>query len=462
MNMKAYTLRRNSLCLCGSGKKFKHCCADTLSTDIKDKYFQLFQAKQYPQALIAYRTFLTQYVIWYNQHTVPFVQDSPLEADSLLCIDIDAVVETVHGIACCLYKLGRYFEIDPFLRRVSDIIRDERYAFCILGERAVWFLIQGNDNKMKQTLSPAKYINIARIATTYYGRLHLHFFLELLWFKIPLAKNLEILEVILSNVDDPFRELYQLARKAVIFFAYLDRESATSVIEEAISKFQQLKVTNGNNQQILIVGALLYKEQGMICEDQSAMLKACDIYEELIVLSDECEYLSAINHSMGQLYVNLGDNLRANQHFRTSYDLSPTPHDELVIDLAKSYAVLRDTKKAQKYLETVDHNRIEDVLKIEYYTVSTQIAIHDKDRDLADHILQQISELNVTVPIFREFITNNRYALMEMIVGGKNSMSILQRFRESISKYLILQPNFFGMGLNLNELIAPKKRKRNG
>ena len=136
------------------------------------------------------------------------------------------------------------------------------------------------------------------------------------------------------------------------------------------------------------------------------------------------------------------------------------PIDEVVIDLAKSYSLLGDTKKAQEYLQTLDLNSIKDILKIDYYTVGAQIAIQDNDRDLANQILQQILELKVTIPIFRELISNKRFALVEMIADGKDSISILQRFREVVSKYLLLQPNFFGLGINFNELIAPKKHDR--
>lgn len=459
--MKPYTISRNALCPCRSGKKFKSCCANTLSTDIKDKCFELFQAKKYARALIAYRAFLTQYIVWHNEHTVPFVADSPLEADGLLCIDIDAVIETVHGITSCFHNLGKIDEIDPFLMRASDIITDERYRFCISGERALNFLIQGNDSKINQILSFIKNIDVSRIATTYYGRLHLDLLSEFLWYEIPLAKNLEILEKLLSKADDPFRELMQIARKAVIFFVYLDLKSATSTIDKAISKLQQLKITDNKNQQMLMVSAFIYKVKGMICADKSAMLKACDMYEALLVLlSDDCEYSAAINHCLGQLHENLGDDHKANQHFHIAYNLTPTPTDEVVIDLAKSYAQLGDTKKAQEYLQTLDLNSIKDPLKIDYYSVGAQIAIQDKDRDLANQILQQILELKVTIPIFRELISSNRFTLMEMIAGGKDSISVLKRFREVVSKYLLLQPNFFGLGINLNELIAPKKPDR--
>lgn len=432
-----------------------------MPTDIKDKAFELFDARQYDQALIAYRAFLTQYIIWYNQHTAPFVEHSPSEADKLLCLDIDAVIEIVSSIASCLHNLGKADEIDPFLRRASDIITDERYEFCVLGERALRFLIQGDNQKAKQMLTPTKTVDAFRMAATHLGIVYLRLLSELLWFEMTLGKNLEVLDTLLSNADDPVKELDDLIRKALVLFVYLDRESATTTIDQAISRLQSLEVETGPiNSNILRVGAWVYQQKGMICDDQAALLKASDRYEDLLALSDDSNYSSAINQSLGHLYDHLGDKQKANKYFQIAYDLAPTRWDGAVIDLANSYAALGDTKKAQESIAKLQLDTIEGALKIDYYTVLTQIAIQDKDRDLAKSLQQEILELKVTAPIFRELMSNNRLALMDMVADNKDSSTILQSLREAISKYFVLQPNFFGLGINLNELIAPKRQPR--
>lgn len=462
MFIKPYTVSRNALCPCRSGKKYKHCCADTINTNLKDKYSKFYQAGQYTQALSAYRAFLTQYIIWYNQHTVPFVDDKPLEADEILRLDIDALIETLHGIACCLNKLDKPDEIDPFLRRCTDIVQDDRYEFCILGERALWFLIQGDNHKSKQILIPAKGLESSRMVTTYYGRLYLNLFLESLWVEIPLGESLQILHALSTNVDDPLRELYQLARKALIYFVYLDIESATSTIDEAIVKLQKLQKTEDKDESLLMVGASVYQVKGMICKDNSAMVKACDLYKDLLTFLNDNEYVSAINHCLGQLYYDLREYQIANNHLQIAYDSTTSPHEGLVIDLAKSFIMLNDIKQAQEFLQTLDINNMEDLYKIDYYSLISQIAIKKNNRELAEQIQPQLAGLNATVPIFREMISDNRIALMEMVASGKDSTTIPKVLREAISKYLLLQPNFFGLGINLNELIKPKKHTRKG
>jgi len=124
-------------------------------------------------------------------------------------LDIDAVIATVSPIASCLDNLGKANEIDPFLRRASNIIADARYELCVFGERALRFLIQADNQKAKQILTPVKSVDASRMATTNSGVVYLRLLSELLWFEMPLGKNLEILDTLLSNADDPVKELWK-------------------------------------------------------------------------------------------------------------------------------------------------------------------------------------------------------------------------------------------------------------
>ena len=91
-----------------------------------DSADHLYNQKNYGEADGAYRAWLTQYVIWYNEHTIPLVKDRPVEADALLIIDIEAVVSLLYFIMRCLYLQGKTKEIDVLLAGASDIIDDPR------------------------------------------------------------------------------------------------------------------------------------------------------------------------------------------------------------------------------------------------------------------------------------------------------------------------------------------------
>ena len=126
-----YNIDRNALCPCQSGKKYKKCCASHIGTNLMDSAEYLYFQKKYVEAEEAFRAFLTQYIIWYNSHTVPFVRHNPKEAHGILVIDIEAVGSIIDKIASCLLYQSKKDEIDPFLERTLDIIDDSRYRVTI-------------------------------------------------------------------------------------------------------------------------------------------------------------------------------------------------------------------------------------------------------------------------------------------------------------------------------------------
>ena len=91
----------------------------------------LYSQNKYKEAEEAYRAWLTQYIIWHKEHTIPFVKDRPEEADQMLLMDIEAIISILYFIINCMYHQNKQEEIDPFLERASDIINDSRYELKI-------------------------------------------------------------------------------------------------------------------------------------------------------------------------------------------------------------------------------------------------------------------------------------------------------------------------------------------
>lgn len=160
-----YRIKKTDPCPCRSGKTFENCCEKAISTGVKERAFELFRTEKYEEALAAYRAFLTQYIVWYNEHTIPFVKDGPLEADDLLCVDIDAAIEIIVRIADCLDRLGEARQIDGFLIRCMNIIDDDRYVFCVTAERAFRFLAKGDDEKANEILKGLRSKDVSRMIT---------------------------------------------------------------------------------------------------------------------------------------------------------------------------------------------------------------------------------------------------------------------------------------------------------
>lgn len=136
--IEKYRIERNSPCPCRSGKKYKNCCASSFDNNKLEKALSLYNKGDFVEAEQAFRNHLTQYIIWHNEHTMPFFLHDPLNAKELLLLDIDAVTELINFITNCLHFQNKNQDIDYFLNNASDIIDDERFRKNIKSLQEFW------------------------------------------------------------------------------------------------------------------------------------------------------------------------------------------------------------------------------------------------------------------------------------------------------------------------------------
>src|SRR5947208_8577257 len=91
---------RNGHCLCGSGLKFKLCCADHLhgNADHILRMQSFLKEGKFKKALYASRAHVTQYTIWHKNHTESAIRRGMPQAKWLLEIDIRALAADVDNL----------------------------------------------------------------------------------------------------------------------------------------------------------------------------------------------------------------------------------------------------------------------------------------------------------------------------------------------------------------------------
>ena len=453
--LKKYKIERNSPCPCGSGRKFKKCCAQHLpfGQKLNEKAYNFLNEKNYEKAETVFRAFLTQYIVWYHEHTVPFRKACPREADSLLLIDIEAVMATILQITRCLYHQKKTDEIDVFLEHSEHIVWDPRHIFNVRSYRAFWRGYLGNTKDAKVLLRKADYGNIKLIADNTFGREGLLFVHKLLCLELPLSSNLEILEALLERVEKDIDLAKLLSHKALIYYLYLDKTSAEKFIDKAIEKIGTL---TENKKQIevdyLAISARARELKGIISVSEDASRLAIEDFINLIPLI-ECNInmLSWVNSSIGRIYNFIGDLIKAKEYLQCSYNLKKTILTSL--DLAHINSVLGNIEEARNCLNEIRVKDMDKNLCIDYYAVQAKIAIKTANKSLARAICKKLENLDISIPQLKELRDIIRLALYDMIANKSNSDSLIQRIIKGMSRYLILQPNIFGIGININEII---------
>lgn len=114
-----YKLNSKDACPCLSGNRYKSCCRDGVNSQIYNQATEYARAGKHRKAESAYRAWLTQYIIWYNEHTVPCLASSPNKAQKLLEIDRKALIEILTNLSASIYAQNKPSEAIELLNRHS-------------------------------------------------------------------------------------------------------------------------------------------------------------------------------------------------------------------------------------------------------------------------------------------------------------------------------------------------------
>lgn len=454
-----YKIGRNSPCPCASGKKFKHCCSPHLEAGLREKASELYEAGKFAEAETAYRAWLTQYKIWHEEHTVPFHRDEPEKADGLLVVDIEAVISILYSLSECLYRQKKTDQIDPLLKGTESLIDDVRYLFCIYSLRAYNFGIRGDFKSVKKVLKACHKPIYKDLVTFEFGLHYLRIYLDVLWTDMPLSECLSLTDLILDADTCAINEVEDLVRESTILFVYKDSISASQFAKKAIEKSKIVKTENSMDQQRLhlALGRAL-KIDYVITNIQEIAFKSIGEYKALLSSVSEKKILADINQDIGQVYDYLGDDETAKKYLQTAYNLNPTM--EIKLDLARIHAIQGSCEKALEILSQIKLQQLEDNYKIDYYTSLAQIAIEKGDYALAGETEQNLAKLKTNLPVITDIKNEIRFALLNFIANRKEKEPFLYKTRKTINRIFLLQPNFFGLGINVNKLIEPKEWKK--
>jgi len=452
---KKYKIERNSPCPCGSGRKFKKCCAQHLhlSPKLYDKAINFLKVKDYEKAEVFFRAHLTQYIIWHHEHTIPFHNDHPSEAELLLLIDIEAIMAFIFQLVKCLYHQKKNDEIDIFLKHSENIICDPRHAFNVRSYRAFWCDYLGNTEDAKVLLRKFDYSNLKLIAGTRFGREGLLFMLKILCLELPLPSNLEILQALMECVEEDIDLVELLSYKALICYLYLDKTSAEKFIDEAIGKIGTLmKRVDHIEVHHLAISARTWELKGIISVSEDASRRAIEDLNNLLPLIEyEIDMLSWANTSIGHIYNFMGDLKRAQEYLQRAYNLKKNIVTSL--DFAHINSLLGNIEEARNCLKEIQVKDMDRNLSIDYYAVQANIAIKASDKSSARLICKKLANLDISIPQLKELRNIINFSLNDMINKKSDPDSLIQRILKGMSRYLILEPNIFGIGININEII---------
>ncbi|PKN01217.1 MAG: hypothetical protein CVU77_06440 [Elusimicrobia bacterium HGW-Elusimicrobia-1] len=469
--VQKYSVERNQPCLCGSGKKYKKCCEPYIderqkniskTPDYDDLAIKYLNKKQYAEAELYFRAHLTQYIIWYNEQTKPFYKEEPEAAKDIYLIDIDAINEIADFLVKALYRQNKIKEIHHLYENLVDIIDNSVYRFYIDTQRAYWL----DYDKMndKAVLIMDGYLNkeLDEIPLTYLGIKSLVFYLYFLHLRLPAVTSFKILDKLLRVAEDYYSMLYFLTQKARIAFMHNDTNLAKTSAEQLLKELRKISSADiSNSREVYALLPDTYQMVAIILNDDKYYRSLIEICEQNILrYREDKKFLASQYHAIGQAYTSLKKLDKAKESILKSLALDK--RDEYQLDLVKVFLKLEEQKSALKVLNEIKYDKLEENLKIDYLSYFVDVALTNKDKNIAVQTEKKLANLRIVIPYFQMMTNDFRSLLLDFICGKYGNDTLIIRLKKFAARNLILQPNFFGIGINLNEILVPKDKGENG
>ena len=437
---------RNSPCLCGSGKNFKNCCRGSYSSEGLDRSIRRFNEGDYTRALAECRSHVTWYVIAHRAHTVPLLQRGEPAGIAFLEIDIKALSEIVDVLHRCLYRAGEGNTFPLALDQLRSAIDSPRWHERIQYFRALWHLVdQGDPGAAMRELAG---IDIESC----FDADVLELYIDVAPVSLPFSQRIEVIDRIIENTQkEPERLQYSLL-KGVFHCLICQFEDGLRYIRSAIKRYRSFSAEKRTRYGDLFLARAL-ATLGRLEDDPSSLCQAIVVYERLVQACQERggseEYLAELEKSLGDCHLDLGESLEAIGWYRRSLDRAPTGLTRVF--LARALIDTANLRSARATLAEVDISGFDDNCMLDLALVSSKLAIQSTRDDDWQQAVALLKRTNPPHPLFRQYKDSALLGLFEIQRGG--SPNRLSGVLSSFSRYFLLSPNFFGLGLNLNNVL---------
>jgi len=437
---------RNEACVCGSGRKFKRCCMDDYRSDVWRHAFKQYNQGLYEDALISCRRYITWYILCHRAHTVPFLASGTSEALRMLHIDIDALGNLVDLLHLCYYRTGRTAEFPGVVDRLSTAISDARWDAKVRYFKALWFLLDRDDRE-----SASKEISTINIDGCVDPDI-LMLYLDVYPKPLPFEQKISLLDRILQHAEKPSELLQYTCLKGISYCLISEFDEGCRIIASAIETYKSKEQQRGNAYGASFLAHAL-QSLGRFSNKDEPVREAADIYKSQLELCRERGYGPAYGAMLAKA---LGDC----HNFLGEYDVAAGYYEESLkyedseltkVFLAEAYVSRGDVDVARDLLVKVDTSRLNDAGNYDCAVSWTMLAIRSQkptDLELAKGLLKSARAHD---PLFIHH--RDLWLLTLLETRPKADEGLIRRLVRSLNKYIILNPNVFGVGVNINRIV---------
>ena len=382
-------------------------------------------------ALRAARADVTQYRVWHNSHTQPFLGRQGI--DKLLSIDIEALAEYVDRLNWLYYRTSKLPDWLAMLARLDAAIADRRWL-----RRLVYFkclamsLHDVDEDAIRREFESAGAVPLAETDVHLLQmkvQLHLR--------SLPFREKIGLLDRVIELSDEPSEILqYQIA-KAVQYFLVADATSAADQIAEALADQEE---NPDDTSSLRLIRARARQMLAVLRGDKHASDASVLTFMEIISLDEWTdEGIASLWREVADARKAFGDWSGAEAAYLKILELDPQP----VIRSLLAEAIAEQGRYADAYniLDAVEIQKLGEAEKYDHAIARAVAALRSGEAQNLSDARVGLEGLKTDEPYFERrrlrMIIAVSDAMLKAASGGAESTSppeksALDRFNEMV------------------------------
>jgi tetratricopeptide (TPR) repeat protein len=404
-------------------------------------------------ALVAARAALCQYAIWHKSHTAPIMALGDRRIEKLLAVDIEALSEFVGDVCTLHFRLARQRELPAQLERLRALVADPRWQRKLTYHQAL--VLDATSAHDEARAEFAKLGPIVADTETDVEILQAH--LDLFGADMPFAEKLAVCDRILKLTHSISDHVQYGGVKAMTYAAIGDVGQAKKELALAVA-YAHMRAKEkplGSRAQLLLASALSFL--GLFTREERRFVEAEEVFKAL--LADDghwsAEGFAMLWDHLGECYRYWGKWAAGDNAYRKALSLHPTGIRSVF--LAECVLRLGHKHAAAAILDAVKFEELRPAEQVDYAYITAEIAVEYSDRDRLKTALAVLEGVVAEEPYFEqrrlEFIVAVQAELAKGSTSWQALKDLLAQPLRQLNRYIMLQPNIAGFGLNLNAMI---------
>jgi uncharacterized protein YchJ len=447
--MTPFILYKKDLCLCGSGKKYMQCCLPYADLTM-DNYYSEINKSNYKAAYNVVNSQLTKYLINIKRHTIPLLNQNRDLGCQLLQIDIEAISEYIDTILSLIDKKGVSVNFKSKVNFIASIIKEQPWIERMNSFIVIYYFIIKGDNKKTHE-------EIVKIDLNEVGDIELiKLILDAKSEELGIGQKISLIDKILASEKDSVVKAKYQFEKAIIFTLNNDKTTGMRIASEVIQQVENFTLEKTYH---LYVSAQMFSFYAQLFDEKSYYIKSIELYMKLMDDDSLTEIAKAKNMTaIGYAYY-LSDNYEnATKYLIDSKKYGYTHLADIY--LAFVNIALEEYETAKTILSNIIYGELKEDA-FDYLVAYSLYILKSKDKSQIEDIVSYLRKIN---------FENTRYfdmMKMDLIIelqefsfsDSIDNENVRLKWLDKLNKAITLQPNFFGLGVNINNIIDELNRK---